>query len=337
MIYQLDRTPLILPASAILLGAALFRFEKILYRPRVGRLVSFQVLQNTPASGLHTVNSDFFTSIGFTPMGGMVRLYKTRKGKVGRLLVEVLNIPPACVKTGKSQQGVRQMNAITRATAQSATSSTNNDQAFEAMRLASEKAATAQMFAEVYKAEALAKQSAPTSKTKKQARKHAKRRTRLELDSTWLPRVNQRARALSNQAFKGFRQLIIADLPNEPENWEYTELAVVRTETQTDESAELSKPRYHYPRSLLNQERFVSPVSGRAELSPSALVDDEFISPLLALLNQLRNDGHDITAPLDEAMALRAGLKKTVLTLEDIHIQALKSCYHSCEVSGGAK
>lgn len=81
--------------------------EKILYRARAGQVVSFQVLQNTPTKRLHTVNSEFFTSIGFTPMGGMVRLYNTRKGNSVRLLCEVLNIPPACVKTGKSHKGVR--------------------------------------------------------------------------------------------------------------------------------------------------------------------------------------------------------------------------------------
>lgn len=272
-------------------SAILSRFEKILYRPRLVRLVSFQVLNNTLHSGLHTVNSDFFTSIGFTPMGGMVRRYKTRKGKAARLLCKVINIPPACLITGKSNTGVRQMNAITCATAQSATSSV----------------------------------------TPKQARKHAKRRARLELDSTWLPRVNQRARALSKQAFKAYRKQIIADLPHEPENWEYTEPA------RADAAIDPIQARYCYPRSLLNQERFITPATGQAKLSPSALVDDEFISPLLALLNQLRNDGHDITAPLDEALALRAGLKKAVQTLEDIHSQALKTCYQNCEVSGGAK
>ena len=125
--------PLIQLTGCNQLSAILSRFEKILYRPRYGRLIFSQVLNNTPASGIHTVNSDFFTSIGFAPMGGMVRLYKTRKGKVERLLVEVINILPARLITGQSQQGVRQMNAITRATAQSATSSTNNESRIKAL------------------------------------------------------------------------------------------------------------------------------------------------------------------------------------------------------------
>jgi hypothetical protein len=229
------------------------------------------------------------------------------------------------------------MNATTRATAQSATSSTNNDQAFEAMRLASEQAATVKMFAEVLKAEALAKQSAPPSKTKKQARKHAKRRARLELDRTWLSRVNQRARTLSNQAFKAFRKQIIADLPNEPENWEYTAPIEVRAETQTDDPVELSKPRYHYPRSLLEQACFISPRTGRAKLDVAMLTSDDFISSLTALLNQMRSDGHDVTAPLDEAMALRAAVQQTGTALENIQTMALKARFQSCEVSGGAK
>lgn len=99
-------------------------FEKILYRPRPGRVVLFQVLENTSTSGIHTVNSDFFTSIGFIPMGGMARRYNTRKGKAARLLCEVLNIPPACFKTGKSHKGVTPMNTTTCAPAQSATPST---------------------------------------------------------------------------------------------------------------------------------------------------------------------------------------------------------------------
>ena len=128
--------------------------EKILYRARAGRVVSIQVLENTPTKRHHTVNSEFFTSIGFTPMGGMVRLYNTRKGKSVRLLCEVLNIPPACFKTGKSHKGVRQMNTTTSASAQSATSSTSSNPILTASEQASENAAMEKMFAEVRKAEA---------------------------------------------------------------------------------------------------------------------------------------------------------------------------------------
>ena len=128
--------------------------EKILYRARAGRVVSIQVLENTPTKRHHTVNSEFFTSIGFTPMGGMVRLYNTRKGKSVRLLCEVFNIPPASLKTGKSHKGVRQMNTTTSASAQSATPSTNSNPILTESEQASENAAMAKMFAEVHKAEA---------------------------------------------------------------------------------------------------------------------------------------------------------------------------------------
>lgn len=137
--------------------------EKILYRARAGRVVSIQVLENTPTKRHHTVNSEFFTSIGFTPMGGMVRLYNTRKGKSVRLLCEVFNIPPASLKTGKSHKGVRQMNTTTSASAQSATPSTNSNPILTESEQASENAAMAKMFAEVRKAEAQAREPQVTA------------------------------------------------------------------------------------------------------------------------------------------------------------------------------
>jgi hypothetical protein len=70
----------------------------------MGALQCEQVLQNTSKRGFHSVISDFFTSIG-SPLGGMVRRYNTRKGKAARLRFEVLNIPPACFKTGSTQNG----------------------------------------------------------------------------------------------------------------------------------------------------------------------------------------------------------------------------------------
>ncbi len=85
------------------------RIEKILYRVHPGLLVSFQVSENTPTKRLHSVISDFFTSIGFAPMGGIERRYNTRKGKAARLLCEVFSIPPARLKTGISHKGVRPM------------------------------------------------------------------------------------------------------------------------------------------------------------------------------------------------------------------------------------
>jgi len=71
------------------------------------RVLSAQVLQNTPTKRLSLRISDFFTSFGFAPLGGMARRYNTRKGKAARLLCEVLNILPARFKTGKSHKGVK--------------------------------------------------------------------------------------------------------------------------------------------------------------------------------------------------------------------------------------
>lgn len=70
-----------------------------------------QVLKNTPQSGFHSVNSDFFTS-KVSPLGGMVQQYNTRKGNTARLLCEVLNIPPARLRTGQAQKGVATMRKI---------------------------------------------------------------------------------------------------------------------------------------------------------------------------------------------------------------------------------
>jgi hypothetical protein len=70
--------------------------ERVDYSP-------LQVLENTLASGMSPRKSvAFFTSIGFTPMGGMRRKYKTRKGNsVGRLAT-VFNILPTPLENGFS-------------------------------------------------------------------------------------------------------------------------------------------------------------------------------------------------------------------------------------------
>jgi hypothetical protein len=60
-----------------------------------------QVLNNTSTSGLHPRQSDaFFSSIGFAPLGGMERNYKTRKGNTVRRLVAVINILPTPLNNG---------------------------------------------------------------------------------------------------------------------------------------------------------------------------------------------------------------------------------------------
>jgi prophage antirepressor-like protein len=84
--------------------------------------------------------------------------------------------------------------------------------------------------------------------------------------------------------------------------------------------------RYQYPRAMLDQPHFVAPDDGKACLSLSMLSDlAQFESPLMSLLNQLRNDGHDITAPLDEAVAMRTAMQQTDKVLDEIRLIALKA------------
>ncbi|MFA7243536.1 MAG: hypothetical protein WC091_25800 [Sulfuricellaceae bacterium] len=65
------------------------------------------VLQNTTQSGMSPRKSvAIFSSIGFTPLGGMERQYNTRKGNTVRRLCAVLNILPAPSKGLKSRKGV---------------------------------------------------------------------------------------------------------------------------------------------------------------------------------------------------------------------------------------
>lgn len=84
--------------------------------------------------------------------------------------------------------------------------------------------------------------------------------------------------------------------------------------------------RYQYPRAMLDQPHFVAPEDGKACLSLSMLSDlAQFDSPLMSLLNQLCSDGHDITAPLDEAVAMRAAMQQTDKVLDEIRLIALKA------------
>lgn len=90
--------------------------------------------------------------------------------------------------------------------------------------------------------------------------------------------------------------------------------------------------RYHYPRALLDQPSFVSPVTGKATLKPAMLANTEhFISPLLALLNQLRSEGHDVSGPLDEAVALRNALRIADTALEEISTLAIRGRFTTAE------
>jgi prophage antirepressor-like protein len=84
--------------------------------------------------------------------------------------------------------------------------------------------------------------------------------------------------------------------------------------------------RYQYPRAMLDQPHFVAPDDGKACLSLSMLSDPaQFESPLMSLLNQLCNEGHDITAPLEEAVAMRAAMRQTDNVLDEIRLIALKA------------
>jgi len=84
--------------------------------------------------------------------------------------------------------------------------------------------------------------------------------------------------------------------------------------------------RYQYPRAMLDQPHFVAPDAGKACLSLSMLSDPaQFESPLMSLLNQLCSEGHDITAPLDEAVAMRAAMQQTDKVLDEIRLIALKA------------
>jgi len=84
--------------------------------------------------------------------------------------------------------------------------------------------------------------------------------------------------------------------------------------------------RYQYPRAMLDQPHFVAPDSTKACLSLSMLSDPaQFESPLMSLLNQLCSEGHDITAPLEEAVAMRAAMQQTDKVLDEIRLIALKA------------
>ena len=84
--------------------------------------------------------------------------------------------------------------------------------------------------------------------------------------------------------------------------------------------------RYQYPRAMLDQAYFVAPDAGKACLSLSMLTDSsQFESPLMSLLNQLRGEGYDITAPLEEAVAMRAAMQQADKVLDEIRLMALKA------------
>ena len=60
----------------------------------------------------------------------------------------------------------------------------------------------------------------------------------------------------------------------------------------------------------------------------------EFISPLMHLLNEMRADGHDVSAPWDEFMAMREALIAADKALEKIYIEALQVNFRSASTAG---
>lgn len=97
---------------------------------------------------------------------------------------------------------------------------------------------------------------------------------------------------------------------------------------------ERKTPRYHYPRSHLEQPYFTHPGTGKVTLRLAMLADTtRFVSPLFALLNQLRSEGNDISAAFDEAVAMRTVLQQADQAMEELGSLALKGRFMSAETS----
>lgn len=94
--------------------------------------------------------------------------------------------------------------------------------------------------------------------------------------------------------------------------------------------------RYNYPRKLLEQSGFIS-ANGKypAKLNISMLANTKaFISPLMHLLNELRADGHDVSAPWDEFIAMREAIMEAEKALEKIYMEALQVNFRSASTAG---
>lgn len=93
---------------------------------------------------------------------------------------------------------------------------------------------------------------------------------------------------------------------------------------------ERKSPGYQFPRSHLEQPYFTQPSTGKVTLHLSMLADTtHFVSPLFALLNQLRSEGNDISAAFDEAVAMRSVLQQANKTMEQLSSLALKGRFMS--------
>ncbi len=82
--------------------------------------------------------------------------------------------------------------------------------------------------------------------------------------------------------------------------------------------------QYNYPRKLLEQSGFITP-SRPASLNISMLGNRNFVSPLMHLLNELRVDGHEVSAAWDEAIAMRDGVIHADEVLEKISLDAIRA------------
>lgn len=111
-------------------------------------------------------------------------------------------------------------------------------------------------------------------------------------------------------------------------------LAEVRREFRK-QFDELRK-KYNYPRQLLGQPDFTSS-EGTVRLDINMLANRKFISPLFALLNELRTDGHEVTAPLAEAEAMRQGIIEADTAFDQIWNIALKTKVRPAKISEKGK
>ncbi|MBV6447270.1 antA/AntB antirepressor family protein [Nitrosomonas sp.] len=111
----------------------------------------------------------------------------------------------------------------------------------------------------------------------------------------------------------------------------------ISLERKTPKALPAPEPkRYNYPRKLLEQSGFVS-ANGKhpARLNMSMLANTKaFISPLMHLLNEMRADGHDVSAPWDEFIAMREALIAADKALEKIYMEALQVNFRSASVAG---
>ncbi len=94
--------------------------------------------------------------------------------------------------------------------------------------------------------------------------------------------------------------------------------------------------KYNYPRELLGQPDFTSS-EGTVRLDINMLANRKFISPLFGLLNELRTDGHEVTAALTEAEAMRQGIIEADTAFDQIWNIALKTKVRPAKINEKGK